>query len=126
MTLEDLTIEYRSLHVDPPGFIMPDITVREIALNADLDIVEYMERLEPLWIAAIYPSFHPQIVENLWEGHPLEMLVSKSYEQHAFNFVISATIGWCKKTTTSLSQLLNSGNLVVHQLDGNVLPFVRH
>lgn len=126
MTLEDLTIEYRSLHVDPPGFVMPDITVREIALNADLDIVEYMDRLDSLWIAAIYPSFHSDIVENLWEGHPLEMLVAKSYEQHAFNFVISATIGWCKKTTTSLSQLLHSGNLVISEHQGTVLPFVRH
>ena len=126
MKLEELTIEYRSLHADPPGFIMPDITIREIALMADLDIVEYMDRLDEVWIAAMYVTFHEEVVKNLWDGHHLEMLVAESYQQHSFNFVISATIGWCKATTTSLSQLVNSGNLAIHQHEGNVLPFVRH
>lgn len=126
MKLEDVTIQYKSLHVELPGFVLPDITVREIALNADLDIVEYMDRMEPLWIAAIYPTFHGEIYDNLWEGHPLEMLVSREFDQHCFNFVMSATIGWCKNTVASLSQLFSSGNLVIHKHEGNVLPFVRH
>lgn len=126
MKLEDMTIEYKSLHLEVPGFVLPDITVREIALNAELDIVEYMDRLDPLWIAAIYPTFHEEIYDSLWDGHSLEMLVAKEFNQHCFNFVISATIGWCKETVHSLSQLLNSGNLVLQKHEGNVLPFVRH
>lgn len=126
MKLEDIEIEYKSLHLDAPGFVLPNITVREIALIAALDIVEYMDRMEPLWIAAIYPTFHEDIYENLWEGHSLEMLVAKEFNQHCFNFVMSATIGWCKKTVHSLSLLLNSGNLVFQQHEGKVLPFVKH
>lgn len=126
MKLEDLTIEYSSLGLDVPGFIHQEITIREIALCADLDVIEYMERLETLWIAMVYPTHHAEIVENLWEGHPMEMLVAPAFEQHCFNFIMSATIGWSKKTVSSLSQLVSSGNLVISNEPGKVLPFVRH
>ena len=126
MKLEDMVTEYQDLGLELPGFIHHEITVREIALIADLDLMEYMERLDPLWLAAVYPMHHEDIVENLWSGHPLEMLVDGKFEQHCFNFVISATIGWCKDKVIPLNELLRSGNLRASETPGVVLPFVRH
>ena len=126
MELEEIEIEYATLGLDLPGFIKKEITIREIAMCSKLDITEYMERLDATWIAIAYPTHHAQIVQNLWDGHPLEMLVDEDFEQHCFNFVMSATIGWCKTTVSSLSLLLSSGNLIITNKPGEVLPFVRH
>lgn len=126
MELEEIEIEYASLGLDLPGFIKKEITIREIAMCAELDITEYMDRLDTTWIAIVYPTHHAEIVQNLWDGHPLEMLVAEEFDQHCFNFIMSATIGWCKKTVASLSLLLSSGNLVITNKPGQVLPFVRH
>jgi len=121
-----MNMRFEDLGFKAPGFVHSDITIREIALIADLDITEYLDRMDAIWVAAIYPTHHEQIVDNLWDGHPLEMLVAGSYEQHAFNFIMSATIGWSKKTVSSLSQLVSSGNLLITNEPGKVLPFVRH
>lgn len=121
-----MNMRYEDLGFEAPGFIHSDITIREIALMAELDITEYIDRMDAIWIAAIYPTHHEQIVDNLWDGHPLEMLVTGNYEQHSFNFVMSATIGWAKKKVIPLNELLRSGNLVASEKPGVVLPFVRH
>ena len=126
MTLEELRLSYTSLDLQRPSFIHEDITIREISLNADFEIVEYLDRLDELWITTVFTMFHDEIVDNLWEEHSLEMLVNRDFTQTAYNFLISATIGWCKQAIVPLNRLLNSGTLVVKEEPCQVLPFVRH
>jgi hypothetical protein len=124
MSLKYITTSFSDLDLSVPKFVHPDITIREVAMLAQLDPTEYFERIDDIWTATVYPLDHKAICESL--DRPAEELLSEDYNQQAFNFVFSATIGWAKKAIVSLAQLESTGLLKTHQQTGQVLPFVRH
>lgn len=122
--LENIYTKAEELDMSIPMFVHPDITIREIAQLADMNPSEYFQRIDDIWTATCYPLAHQEICKYL--DRPAEKLLDSNYNQQAFNFVFSATIGWAKATVIKLSELHSAGIFKVHQETGKVIPFVKH
>ena len=107
---------------DIPAFIAHDITVGHVFDLMIGDADAYIQRLDLDWVCMVYRLHHHEVID--WCDLPHAELIDRDYKQQAVNFVIGATLSWCKKfcevyTQTEDSETLSEkvGNCKVFYFD---------